>query len=242
MAHEKALIFDVSGGDLNKISGRFGASGVGFVVMLLGSIRKEGYKLSLTEENVDKLQKVFRVGEPLFWKIVELAMELCIFDREIYEEKGVLTSSALQREYLERFPTQSIPTCYRLKDVTYADVSTINAAERAAAAQVLTLYNEMCPGLHKAIGLNYKRSGAINARLRENGLEQVKSMFQKAQNSPFLKGVNDRHWIPSFDWIMRPTNFLAILEGTYDSCTKEAPKSQSGTEFMKLLMENYDKE
>ncbi|MEG2144008.1 MAG: DUF4373 domain-containing protein [Oscillospiraceae bacterium] len=255
MAGDKALIFDVSGEDLNKIGKRFGALGVGFVVMLLGSIRKAGYKLELTIENVDRLKKTFKINDVIFWNMMGLALDLNIFDREIYDEYGVLTSASIQREYLERPSVKSIPQSYHLPDVTYIDVRAINAAAKNAAIEVVALYNEMCPGLHKAVGFNNARSGLINARLRENGLEKVKEMFQKAQSSAFLNGENDRHWIPSFDWIMRSANFLKILEGAYDNGgkageagkitldgKKEAPPSQSGSEFMRRLMENYDKE
>ncbi len=34
-------------------------------------------------------------------------------------------------------------------------------------------------------------------------------------NSPWLLGKNNRGWVVTFDWFVRPNNFVKVLEGNY---------------------------
>ena len=36
------------------------------------------------------------------------------------------------------------------------------------------------------------------------------------RNSSFLKGQNNRNWTITFDWLIKPNNFIKVLEGNYD--------------------------
>ena len=62
-----------------------------------------------------------------------------------------------------------------------------------------------------------KRKGSLNARLREYGKQKLAIAIQKAARSDFLNGQNDRAFIATFDWILKPNNFPKVLEGNYDN-------------------------
>ena len=62
-----------------------------------------------------------------------------------------------------------------------------------------------------------KRKQALNARLREYGKQKLAIAIQKAARSDFLNGQNDRAFIATFDWILKPNNFPKVLEGNYDN-------------------------
>lgn len=47
-------------------------------------------------------------------------------------------------------------------------------------------------------------------------VEDMKTAFQYAENSPFMKGKNERNWKADFDWIMKDSNMAKILEGKYN--------------------------
>lgn len=64
----------------------------------------------------------------------------------------------------------------------------------------------------------------MRARLRTYGLGEFRTVFGKAEESEFLKGKNNRDWSATFDWIIKDSNFVKILEGNYD------PKSHSGSD------------
>ena len=62
-----------------------------------------------------------------------------------------------------------------------------------------------------------QRAQAVSARCREYGNESVRDVIRKAVISDFLNGKNDRAWVASFDWLMKPNNFAKVLEGNYDN-------------------------
>ena len=62
-----------------------------------------------------------------------------------------------------------------------------------------------------------KRKTAISARISEYGKEAIRKVIDKAADSKFLNGSNNRAWVADFDWVMRPNNFPKVLEGNYDN-------------------------
>lgn len=62
-----------------------------------------------------------------------------------------------------------------------------------------------------------QRKSAIEARARENGKKALQMVADKAAVSDFLNGKNDRGWLATFDWIMKPNNFVKVLEGNFDN-------------------------
>lgn len=76
-------------------------------------------------------------------------------------------------------------------------------------------YHSLCPKMNKVSVINETRRGYINARVGEFGMEKVIFVLRLAGESDFLNGVNDRAWKADFEWIMRPTNFIKIMEGKY---------------------------
>jgi len=77
------------------------------------------------------------------------------------------------------------------------------------------LYNNNRDKLSECIALNDQRKGLINERVKEHGIEKVKEVILSACKSDFLNGKNDKNWKADFKWIVRPTNFLKILEGRF---------------------------
>ena len=93
--------------------------------------------------------------------------------------------------------------------------------------QIVDKYNEICKSLPKVMKLSDTRRKAINARLDKFSLEEIITVFEKAEQSNFLKGANNRNWKADFDWIMSDRNMAKILEGKYDNCN--ALKDNSAT-------------
>lgn len=78
--------------------------------------------------------------------------------------------------------------------------------------------------------LTEARRAALRARCAEHGAEAVRAVMLRACRSPFLCGGNDRDWRADFDWVMRPRNFVRIMEGNYDEASKQTihPGARSG--------------
>lgn len=55
----------------------------------------------------------------------------------------------------------------------------------------------------------------LQARLNEYGEQAILEAITKAAESDFLNGTNNKGWIATFDWFVRPNNFPKVLEGNY---------------------------
>lgn len=56
-------------------------------------------------------------------------------------------------------------------------------------------------------------------------------MFQKAQESTFLKGGNRRNWTVTFDWLISDSNMAKVLDGNYDDKYQKKDEVVSGGSF-----------
>ena len=84
-------------------------------------------------------------------------------------------------------------------------------------AKIKDLYHKICISYPKIKTIDGNRKTAVGARWRTyKSLEVFEELFTIAENTPFLKGANERNWSADFDWMMKPTNFAKILEHKYD--------------------------
>jgi len=106
--------------------------------------------------------------------------------------------------------------------------------------EVKTMFNSIAVDLPKIKALSEARKKAINARVKEHGIEQVKEAFTIAQESDFLCGRGKDKWKASFDWIMNPNNFIKVIEGNYlNNGNHKQLKQESTTSnpFLRMEME-----
>lgn len=66
-----------------------------------------------------------------------------------------------------------------------------------------------------------ERPAMLKARISEYGLETVVEVIRKVGNSSFLLGHNNRKWKATFDWVLKPSNFIKVLEDTYTDKNEE---------------------
>lgn len=64
---------------------------------------------------------------------------------------------------------------------------------------------------------NSTRQKMIKARIRESGFNNFIKAINNVLLSDFLNGKNDRGWIITFDWFIKPSNFIKVLEGNYST-------------------------
>lgn len=80
----------------------------------------------------------------------------------------------------------------------------------------VTAVSKVSPGTER-----YKN---LNARIKENGVETVIKAIQSIMESDFLQGKNDKGWTVTFDWFVKPNNFVKVLEGNYRNQDKPKVK------------------
>lgn len=59
------------------------------------------------------------------------------------------------------------------------------------------------------------RGRMLGVRIEEYGLEKILKAIENIRLSRFLKGLNRSGWTITFDWFVRPENFLKVFEGNY---------------------------
>ena len=91
--------------------------------------------------------------------------------------------------------------------------------KRVDYVQIVDLYHSICKSYPKIRSLSDARKKAIKARLNTYTVEDFKAVFENAEKSSFLKG-EDGGWKASFDWLIKETNMLKVLEGNYQDKPK----------------------
>lgn len=91
----------------------------------------------------------------------------------------------------------------------------------------------------KLRSMTERRKSYTNARLLEYGKQTVFNCIQTAMMSEYLNGRNPRLWIADFDWIMRPNNFIKIIEGNYDRKQQKTTEQRRGSEVTASSGKDY---
>lgn len=78
-------------------------------------------------------------------------------------------------------------------------------------------FNSVCTKYKPIRTLSEKRKKAIRKILKDFTLGELFLVFEKAENSDFMTGNNNRGWHAQFDWIIEENRFIKILEGNYDN-------------------------
>lgn len=91
---------------------------------------------------------------------------------------------------------------------------------------VLEKFNHSCQHLPQVKVMTDSRRKSIKARIEEFDLETLFAVFELAGESDMLNGVNDRGWKASLDWILKPANFVKIMEGNYANKPKGKPQGE----------------
>lgn len=80
---------------------------------------------------------------------------------------------------------------------------------------VIDLYHSICVSLPSIRTVTDKRKATIQARLKVYSIDDFKALFEKAESSSFLKGVNKTGWSATFDWLINEANMTKVLEDSY---------------------------
>ena len=82
--------------------------------------------------------------------------------------------------------------------------------------RIAELFNNLCPSLSKVIVLSDSIKTEIANSLKQFSEDDLKTVFEKAEASSFLKGNNKSKWQASFDWLIKGENIAKVLNGNYD--------------------------
>lgn len=106
--------------------------------------------------------------------------------------------------------------------------------EKLPFKDIKAMWNETCTGFPKLFTLSDPRKNKMRLRIAEmGGLEKalplIKQIFEKMQQSKFLKGDNKRGWKASFDWLFEnDKNWVKVYEGNYDNKSEQPAATRYG--------------
>ena len=75
-------------------------------------------------------------------------------------------------------------------------------------------------GIVQIRSISGKRADALRARLRQYGDDSFNECVEAIRQSDFLQGRNNRGWVVTFDWLVKPSNYPKVLEGNYRNKVK----------------------
>lgn len=105
-------------------------------------------------------------------------------------------------------------------------------AERIPFAEIKNLWNTTCPSFARLVVISENRRNKIRNRVTEMGgpekaIPIIRTIFEKAQASSFLKGDNKRGWKAAFDWFFEnDKNWVKVYEGNYDDKPTTQPQTR----------------
>lgn len=165
---------------------------------------------------------------------VRVALELYKKLGLVYQqENGILAISDFKEivgseTYWAKIKRKERDVGNELENVQKPLISNISSSNNLKSINVfddvISKYNTICFNLPSVYKLTDKRKKAISAFLKQMTLEEFENACEKANNTPFLIGKNDRGWKADFDFIIKPDNTARIIEGKYHS---EEPKNDT---------------
>jgi hypothetical protein len=131
----------------------------------------------------------------------------------------------LEKPTLEK-PTPENPTQLNTKLQITKDINTPivpkSEVPECPVEEIRAAFNTLCPQLREAKRITGNRLRKVKTIWRDYpSLEEFQQVFTRVSASFFLTGKNDFNWKADLDWIMKPANWVNILEGKYDN--RETP-------------------
>ena len=102
----------------------------------------------------------------------------------------------------------------------------------------MTAWNSL--GLKKLVSIKNKRLSSLKARVSEYGENKVMEAIGNINKSNFLKGNNNKNWNITFDWFLKPNNFVKVLEGNYDDKENSYSSNKNELRFNNFEPRKYD--
>lgn len=97
----------------------------------------------------------------------------------------------------------------------------------ANASLIIEAWNGL--GLTALKSITNTRLKLTKARIADYGLDTFIDTITSIKESPFLLGQNTKGWMITYDWLIKPNNFVKVLEGNYKPRAAEQPQEKKYT-------------
>ena len=93
--------------------------------------------------------------------------------------------------------------------------------------RITDAWNDLGLGQVRRIPRESKRMKLLCALVNDYGLDAVLATIARVRNSYFLCGQRENGWTANFDWLIKPDNFLKVMEGQYNG----KPRNTAPTDY-----------
>ena len=181
-----------------------------------------------TLDEVDSLDLIMVVYKSMksWWQLSKRDIDkkiMRLFEDEIEKRKAIYTYT---NTYTNTYtPTDSYDDSEKDDDFNISkdndgndtsNDSSTGTSNDSWKSQIINSWNKLDVNIPKMQSLNAgtDRYKMTKARINENGIDKVLDTIKSIDESTFLKGyVND--FVITFDWFIRPNNFVKVMEGNY---------------------------
>lgn len=177
---------------------------------------------TITNTNPDIVKSAIQVFTELH--MMEILDDGTLYMNEVTKMLGFETEWAKkQREYRDK-KRQREDNVLSLSDKSKSieielekeKESEIEIEKETDYAAILSLYHSICVSYPHCPCLTSSHIQRLDNLLLTYSIEDFKTMFQKAEQSSFLKGNNERKWSACLGWMIKDNNMQKILAGEYD--------------------------
>lgn len=171
-------------------------------------------------------KKVHNIEQQINNKIVNIDDKASHCDADVTQPlrmSDVEIEKEIEKDIEKEIERDTESDCNRLlaesRNQTESDHPLINTPKqtRTNYQEIVDLFHQTCKSYPVLKSLTESRKKAIKARLNKYSIDDIQTVFNKAEASDFMKGSNNRNWMANFDWMLKESNFVKILEGKYDN-------------------------
>lgn len=89
---------------------------------------------------------------------------------------------------------------------------------------VMEIWNLWASKLPAAKSMNAERKRKSAALRKVHTEDDIAAAARRLNESDFATGKNDRGWVATIDWFLKPESVLRTLEGKYDNRDRAGPQ------------------
>ncbi len=105
-----------------------------------------------------------------------------------------------------------------------------DTVRRTDVQRVAEHWNQLAAyGVKPVISINHgtKRFDMLRARVCYYGIDKILEAIENIKKSSVLCGSVQKGWFITFDWFVRPNNFIKVLEGNYEGMEDKGNRNKS---------------
>ena len=146
------------------------------------------------------------------------------------QENTPTGSGESQLPQQENTPTgsgESQPNYIKLNSYSDSKIKFSDYSLDVDIRRITDAWNDLGLGQVRRIPRESKRMKLLCALVNDYGLDAVLATIARVRNSDFLCGQGENGWTANFDWLIKPDNFLKVMEGQYNG----KPRNTAPTDY-----------